>query len=149
MEGFGAGSNPHHETSQTDDDLPSRTLQSGASSTSAPAAPQRTPSQTSLHKSSPHMSTHRQSFAENLRNAPGSPRAQRHPSFTQAAVQELLNHPPAAHKHTNPRFAGRDWRDISVNELVSQDDVKWVNLDASVEEASMVYPPLRSPLVSW
>lgn len=106
-----------------------------AIATSPPAVPQRTPSQTSLHKSS---HSHRQSFAENLRNAPGSPRAQRHPSFTQAAVQELLNHPPAANKHANPRFAGRDWRDISVNELVTQDDVKWVNLDSSVEEASMV-----------
>lgn len=105
--------------------------------TSPPAVPQRTLSQTSLHKAS-HVSTHRQSFAENLRNAPGSPRAQRHPSFTQAAVQELLNHPPAAVKHSNPRFAGRDWCDISVNELVAQDDVKWVNLDSSVEEASMV-----------
>ncbi|KAF9870412.1 cbs domain containing protein [Colletotrichum karsti] len=103
--------------------------------TSPPAVPQRTPSQTSLHKAS---HSHRQSFAENLRNAPGSPRAQRHPSFTQAAVQELLNHPPAANKHSNPRFAGRDWRDISVNELVTQDDVKWVDLDSSVEDASMM-----------
>ncbi|KAH0436862.1 cbs domain containing protein [Colletotrichum kahawae] len=103
--------------------------------TSPPAVPQRTPSQTSLHKST---HAHRQSFAENLRNAPGSPRAQRHPSFTQAAVQELLNHPPAANKHSNPRFAGRDWRDVSVNELVAQDDVKWVDLDSSIEEASMI-----------
>ncbi|TEA10137.1 Protein SDS23 [Colletotrichum sidae] len=105
--------------------------------TSPPAVPQRTPSQTSLHKTS-HVSTHRQSFAENLRNAPGSPRAQRHPSFTQAAVQELLNHPPAAVKHADPRFAGRDWRDVSVNELVNQEDVRWVDLDSSVEEASML-----------
>ncbi|KAF6819654.1 cbs domain containing protein [Colletotrichum plurivorum] len=110
---------------------------SASVATSPPAVPQRTLSQTSLHKAS-HVSTHRQSFAENLRNAPGSPRAQRHPSFTQAAVQELLNHPPAAVKHSNPRFAGRDWCNISVNELVSQDDVKWVNLDSSVEEASML-----------
>ncbi|KAJ0295687.1 hypothetical protein COL5a_011862 [Colletotrichum fioriniae] len=104
--------------------------------TSPPAVPQRTPSQTSLHKTT-HIHAHRQSFAENLRNAPGSPRAQRHPSFTQAAVQDLLNHPPAANKHSNPRFAGRDWRDISVNELVAQDDFRWVTLDTSVEEASM------------
>lgn len=109
--------------------------------TSPPAVPQRTPSQTSLHKST---HAHRQSFAENLRNAPGSPRAQRHPSFTQAAVQELLNHPPAANKHSNPRFAGRDWRDVSVNELVAQDDVKWVDLDSSIEEASMVCRPKPS-----
>ncbi|WQF85166.1 Putative CBS domain-containing protein [Colletotrichum destructivum] len=107
-----------------------------AIATSPPVVPQRTPSQTSLHKTT-HVHAHRQSFAENLRNAPGSPRAQRHPSFTQSAVQELLNHPPAASKHANPRFAGRDWRDVSVNELVAQDDFKWATLDTSVEEASM------------
>ncbi|KAF3352455.1 hypothetical protein VdG1_09142 [Verticillium dahliae VDG1] len=82
-----------------------------------PTAIQRTPSQSSITKASSHTAGHRSSFAENMRNAPGSPRSQRHPSFTQAAVQELLNHPPAANKHSNPRFAGRDWRDISVNEL--------------------------------
>lgn len=110
----------------------------GFSSTSPPAPPQRTSSQSSLTKSSSQLSSHRHSFAENLRNAPGSPHSQRHPSIAQAAVQDLVNHPPSAHKHVNPRFAGRDWRDVSVNELVSHDDVKWANLDTSVEDASMV-----------
>ncbi|CAF3522140.1 unnamed protein product, partial [Fusarium graminearum] len=76
------------------------------------------------------------SFAENLRNAPSSPRSQRHPSFTQAALQELLSHPPAGNKHANPKFAGRDWRDVSIGELVSPDDIKWVEFDTSVEEAT-------------
>lgn len=104
-----------------------------------PGMPHRSPSQTSIGKSPSHISSHRQSFAENLRNAPGSPRSQRHPSFTQAAVQELLNHPPAPHKtHHNSRFAGRDWHDISINELVAHEDVRWATLDSTVEEASMV-----------
>ncbi|KAM0277538.1 hypothetical protein ACHAQH_005737 [Verticillium albo-atrum] len=122
-------------------------------SSSAPAAPvsiQRTPSQSSITKTSTHTSAHRSSFAENMRNAPGSPRSQRHPSFTQAAVQELLNHPPAANKYSNPRFAGRDWRDISVNELVSPEDVKWATLETSVEEASMTlvkHAPMNAVLI--
>lgn len=64
-----------------------------------------------------------------------SPRSQRHPSFTQAAVQELLNHPPAA-KTNDPRFAGRDWRQIHVGELIDKNEVKWAELDDSVEQAT-------------
>lgn len=109
-----------------------------------PGLPQRSPSNSSLHKSgSIHTHAHRSSFAENLRNhhghAPSSPRTSRHPSFTQAAVQELMAHPPAA-RQPNPRFAGRDWRDVQLGELVSlnSDEVRWVDLDSSVEEATMV-----------
>lgn len=98
-----------------------------------PSLPQRTPSSSSIHKSA-----HRQSFAEGLRNTPSSPRSHRHPSFTQAAVQELLNHPPAANKHANPKFAGRGWEDVAIGELVSSSDVKWVELDSTIEEATMV-----------
>ncbi|KAK8076184.1 sds23/moc1 [Apiospora phragmitis] len=65
------------------------------------------------------------------------PRSARHPSLTQAALQDLLNHPPTSKAH-NPRFAGRDWRDVAVGELASKDDVKWVTMDTSVEEATMV-----------
>ncbi|KAL2751926.1 hypothetical protein ACRALDRAFT_1078342 [Sodiomyces alcalophilus JCM 7366] len=132
------GNGPRNEPAG---DLPNAAAQhSGFSSASPPplAPPQRTSSQSSLTKSSSHISSHRHSFVENLRNAPGSPHSQRHPSLAQTAIQDLVNHPPSAHKHSNPRFAGRDWRDISVNELVSHDDVKWANLDTSVEEASML-----------
>lgn len=77
---------------------------------------------------------HRSSFAENLRH---SPRSQRHPSFTQAAVQELLNHPPVSKTH-DPRFAGKDWRQIRVGELVSEKDIIWAELDTAVEQATKV-----------
>jgi hypothetical protein len=85
------------------------------------------------------MSSHRQSFAENQRHPPPSPRSQRQPSFTQQAVQELMNHPPA-NKQPNPRYAGRDWRDISLGELASPDEIKWAELDTTVEDATMVVP---------
>jgi hypothetical protein len=81
--------------------------------------------------------SHRSSFAENLRH---SPRSQRHPSFTQAAVQELLNHPPAA-RTGDPRFAGRDWRQIHIGELVQKSDVRWAELDTAVETATHVRNP--------
>ncbi|KAI1332212.1 hypothetical protein F5Y16DRAFT_394285 [Xylariaceae sp. FL0255] len=105
--------------------------QSGESAI-VPTPPQRTPSTSSLHKS------HRLSFAENLRAMPPSPRAQRHPSFTQSAIHDLLlNHPPAP-RHHNPRFAGRDWRDIAIGELTDSNDVYRTHLDTSVEHATML-----------
>ncbi|KUI71873.1 Protein SDS23 [Cytospora mali] len=110
----------------------------GTSPGSHPGLPQRSPSSSSLHKS---VHAHRSSFAENLRNhhAPPSPRASRHPSFTQAAVQDLMNHPPPS-RQPNPKFAGRDWRDVQLGELVSlnTDEVKWTDMDSSVEEATMI-----------
>ncbi|KAI2635564.1 hypothetical protein GGS26DRAFT_504230 [Hypomontagnella submonticulosa] len=115
---------------------PSRGRDSKEASISPPP-PQRTGSASSLHKSGHVIAhSHRSSFAENLRGLPPSPRNQRHPSFTQAAIQELLNHPPAPRQH-NPRFAGRDWRDVAIGELVSKDDVTWVQMDTTVEDATM------------
>lgn len=102
--------------------------------------PKRVPSQPNLFNMT---SPHRQSFAENLRNMPPSPRSQRHPSFTgvhPAALQDLLSLPPA-NKMADPRFAGRDWRDIQLGELASLSDVKWVTMDTCVEEATMVTHP--------
>jgi len=81
--------------------------------------------------------SHRSSFAENLRSHPPSPRSQRHPSFTQSAVQELLNHPPTT-KPGNPNFVGRDWRQIRVGELIRRDDVRFVESSTGVEEATKV-----------
>lgn len=78
---------------------------------------------------------HRSSFAENLRQ---SPRSQRHPSLTQAGVQELLNHPPTP-SPKDTRFAGRDWREILVGELVAAEDVRWAEFDTGVEEATKVW----------
>ena len=121
--------------SLTNPTISTSTGSTGATGATSATPPQRTPSSSSMQKAS----SHRQSFAENLRNVPPSPRSHRHPSFTQQAIQDLLNHPPASNKHTDPRFAGRDWRDISVGELVTQDEVKWVTMDTSVEQATMVF----------
>lgn len=46
-----------------------------------------------------------------------------------------MNNPPVK-KNGSSKFAGRDWSDITVGELVSPDDVRWVELDDSVEEAT-------------
>ncbi|KAF2813884.1 uncharacterized protein BDZ99DRAFT_366314, partial [Mytilinidion resinicola] len=89
---------------------------------------------TSLRTSqSPHMG-HRQSFAENLRGNPSSPRARRQPSFSQNALQDLLNNPPT--KAAAPEFVGRDWRSIQVGEVVDHKQVRFVQYDTSVEETT-------------
>jgi CBS domain-containing protein len=84
-----------------------------------------------------HISTnhsHRQSFSETLR-APGSPRSRRQPSITNAGVLNLIDNPPVPND-PDPKFAGRDWRHISIGELVSPDDLKFVEVDTGIEEAT-------------
>jgi hypothetical protein len=39
---------------------------------------------------------------------------------------------------SDPRFAGRDWREVAVGELVAAEEVKWADMNMSVEEATMV-----------
>ncbi|PYI04894.1 hypothetical protein BO78DRAFT_408662 [Aspergillus sclerotiicarbonarius CBS 121057] len=80
---------------------------------------------------------HRQSISDSLRAAPGSPRARRQPSLTQSAIQSLIDNPPAPN-NVNPAFVGRDWREISIGELVSPDDLKFVEVDTGIEEATNI-----------
>ncbi|KAK3954730.1 hypothetical protein QBC32DRAFT_73642 [Pseudoneurospora amorphoporcata] len=114
----------------------SDTALSGAS---LPSPPERTGSQGAipLSKTASNVSSHshRQSFAENQRHPPPSPRTQRHPSFTQQAIQDLMNNPPP-NRHQNPRYIGRDWRDVAIGELLQPDEVKWAELDNSIQEAT-------------
>jgi hypothetical protein len=104
----------------------------------AKSAPQLSPQRRdSFNSKSPNTSMpHRQSFAENLRGMPHSPRS-RHPSFSQQALQELLNNPPAP-KSNDSRFAGRDWRTIQLGEVIDQNEVRFVEADTSVEDAANV-----------
>lgn len=81
--------------------------------------------------------THRQSFSESLRGLPPSPRSQRHPSLSHAAVQELMNNPPVTGP-VDPAFVGRDWRTIQVGELVTTAELRFVELDTGVEAATNV-----------
>lgn len=80
---------------------------------------------------------HRQSYSESLRSAPASPRSRRQPSLTQSAIQSLIDNPPARN-YANPAFANRDWRQISIRELVSPDDLQFVDIDTGIEEATNV-----------
>lgn len=80
---------------------------------------------------------HRQSFSETLRGPPGSPRSRRQPSLTQSAIQSLIDNPPPP-KNVDPAFVGRDWREISIGELVSPADLRFVELDTGIEEATNV-----------
>lgn len=86
---------------------------------------------------SPGHHSHRQSFTESLRGMPPSPRQNRHLSLSQAQMQDLLNNPPTS-GHADPKFAGRDWQHISVGELVEPEDLRFVELDSGVEDATNV-----------
>lgn len=57
-------------------------------------------------------------------------------------MQELLNNPTPLNK-PDERFKGRDWRSIEIGELVTTEDVRFVETNTSVEEATNVSPPLR------
>ncbi|KAK4161662.1 hypothetical protein QBC43DRAFT_323385 [Cladorrhinum sp. PSN259] len=96
---------------------------------------ERSNSQTSHRPGHISSHSHRQSFAENQRHPPPSPRAHRHPSFTQQAIQDLMNHPPS-NRHPHPQYAGRNWQEIGVGELASPEDIRWAELDTSVEDAT-------------
>ena len=110
----------------------SSTPRSSLSETRSP--PGRTPSLRLANM--PNASAqHRQSFSE-LRGLPPSPRSQRHPSMSQLAVQELIDNPPR--QAPDPKFAGRDWRTVRVAELTSPTDLKFVDVDIGVEEATKV-----------
>lgn len=85
-----------------------------------------------------HHHRHSHSLSETLRGVtPGSPRSRRQPSLTQAAIQSLIDNPPVRNP-ADPAFAGRDWRQISIGELVSPDDLRFVELDTGIEEATNV-----------
>jgi hypothetical protein len=100
-----------------------------------PVTPAEVPARNSTASpKTPQTINHRSSFADNLRH---SPRSQRHPSFTQAGVQELINHPPAT-RTSDPKFAGRDWRNIRVGELVVKEEVRWAELNTDVQTATTV-----------
>lgn len=112
-----------------------------------PRSPQLVPS----NSSSPSVS-HRQSFADNLRGMPASPRASRQPSLSQQALQDLLNNPPVGKNTQHSAFAGRDWRSIKVGEVIDPELVRFVEIDTSVEEATNVSllcgaPPSPCPLL--
>lgn len=98
----------------------------------APPIPNQTPRLSNV--SSNHR--HRQSFSESLRT-PGSPRSRRPSSLTHSAIQSLIDNPPVPNC-TNLQFAGRDWRHVSIGELVSPDDLRFVEVDTGIEEATNV-----------
>lgn len=83
---------------------------------------------------------HRQSLSDTLRGPPGSPRSRRQPSLTQSAIQSLIDNPPPP-KNVDPAFIGRDWREISIGELVSPEDLQFVEMDTGIEEATNVSSP--------
>lgn len=87
--------------------------------------------------SSPRLASHRQSFHEHLRAMPSSPRAHRQRSLSQQQFQELINNPPVGQRE-DTKFAGRDWKSVTAGEVIDEREVRFVELDTSVEDATNV-----------
>ncbi|KAH0835363.1 hypothetical protein Z517_11540 [Fonsecaea pedrosoi CBS 271.37] len=87
---------------------------------------------------------HRQSFNE-LRGHPPSPRSQRQPSLSHLAVQDLIDNPPM--RNPDPRFAGRNWTEVKVKELVNPDDLRFVDNDTPIESATNLLIQSGAPVV--
>ena len=122
-------------------------LQRSGSARSTHSLASRTPSMRLTHSPSPSHS-HRQSFTDQMRGLPPSPRSNRHLSLSQAQIQDLVNNPPTAGS-ADPAFAGRDWQHITVEELVNPEDLNFVELDTGVEAATNVGAiNLRDPCVA-
>lgn len=114
-----------------------RTSESTRSPPPPPPPPGRSPSMHLSAMPSP-TSSHRHSFSESLRGVPPSPRQNRQLSMSSAGVQDLMNNPPKAGAE-DPAFAGRDWHDIAVGELIGPaKNVLFVEGDTGIEEATNV-----------
>lgn len=124
---------PNASTSPT-----TQTPQLGSSRSSIDASRSPRLGLSNLHISNPSSAAqHRQSFSD--ARYPPSPRSTRQPSISSIAVQELIDNPP----HRVPadaRFVNRDWRTIHLGELTNPEDLKFIDIDASVEEATNVWP---------
>ncbi|CAF9912460.1 MAG: cell separation during budding [Alectoria fallacina] len=88
--------------------------------------------------------SHRPSFTEQLRGMPSSPRGTRQLSLSEAQMRDLMNNPPTAGS-ADPKFAGRDWQHIAVGELVHPEDVRWVEVDTGVEDATNLLTESGAP----
>lgn len=134
---------PPRERTASGSTAPHPTLNTSRSSTSLSKSPPiKLPSSPSI--------SHRSSLAENLRGGPQSPRqAHRSPSLSQQAFMDLINNPPTKHTHESEggRFAGRDWRGISVEEVIDLELVRFVEMETSVEEATNILIASGSPNV--
>ena len=56
-----------------------------------------------------------------------------------------MNNPPKAGA-ADPVFAGRDWHQIAVGELVNPADVRFVELDTGIEDATNVSKVFEAPI---
>ncbi|KAK5957883.1 cell separation during budding [Knufia fluminis] len=135
---------PGHDPSSSGSSAPQTPqLSSPRSSIDASKSPRLGAS--NLHIQNPSSAAqHRQSFGD-LRYPP-SPRSTRQSSVSSIAIQDLIDNPP---HRTAPdaRFAHRDWRTIRVAELSSPEDLKFIDINANVEEATNLLIDSGAPVL--
>ncbi|KAH0542395.1 hypothetical protein FGG08_003240 [Glutinoglossum americanum] len=102
-----------------------------------------------LHSSSAGSSSnHRDSLRENVRGPPPpSPRAARHPSFPQSAIDVMLTSATISRPGESKKYSGRDWKSIKVCELVNAEKVQFVELDTPVETATQILIESGAPVI--
>lgn len=123
---------PSYSTSPTP--LTPQLSSSSRSSIDAARSPRLT--QPTLHLQNPSSAAqHRQSFGD--ARYPSSPRSARQSSVSSIAIQDLIDNPPSR-STGDARFANRDWRTIKLCELTTPEDLKFIDVNASVEEATNV-----------
>lgn len=129
----------HHEQQPTETTSANRTvdLHNHQSMSNGSSRSPATHNPVHLRTASGGNAHHRQTFTESLRGIPQSPRGQRHPSFSQNALHELINNPPVVHKG-DAKFAGRDWRTIRVDEITDPAEVRFVEQSTSIEDVTKV-----------
>jgi hypothetical protein len=49
-----------------------------------------------------------------------------------------MNFPPMGPRNANSKFAGKEWRELTIGELVTDGEVLWADMDTSVEDATKV-----------
>ncbi|KAF2716865.1 hypothetical protein K431DRAFT_234432 [Polychaeton citri CBS 116435] len=119
-----------------------------SSTATTPTSTPRPPKSKDPLQASPAVSK-RSSFAENLRTYPPSPRFSRNPSFSAGSWQDLFMNSP----HAKPngadaaKFKGRDWRTIQVHEIVDPLEVRFVELDTSIEDTTKLLIKSGAPNV--
>lgn len=83
-----------------------------------------------------------------MRGIPQHSPTHRNPSLSQQAIQDLINNPPiGTHHPDDTKFAGRDWRTITLGEIIAPQETRFVQVDTSVEEATKVAPAILVPTV--
>ncbi|KAI9860184.1 MAG: cell separation during budding [Trichoglossum hirsutum] len=100
-----------------------------------------------IHSTSSGSSSNYRDLRENIRVVPPSPRAARHSSLPQSAIDMMFTNVPISRPGESKKFSGRDWKSIKVCELVDEENVCFVGLDTPVETTTQMLIESGAPVI--